>query len=490
MKNSDGLIYTMNDKDIEKKIEQYLSVREEEKNKLGEVFTPIQIIEEMLNKLPNKVWSNPELKWLDPASGIGNFFMIVYLRLMKGLEKWESNENKRKNWIIKNMLYMIEINPKNVKICKKIFGSKANICCADFLEDTEKCLKSFGFKSLSKDKFDIIIGNPPFQDDISNIKVSAAQGRHDIYPKFFIKSFDELLKDNGYLSFITPAKWRAPDKIGDLKEMWDIFVSNNPLFLKIYSPNETRKIFGGDALTRIDYYLIQKNAKYNNTIVIDEENKEHKINLRDWSFLPNYDIENIKNILTDEINGINGIKVIYHSSQFDKRKPYVSQTKNGSYKYPILHSHTIKDGNIFYWSNAKEVTGKNFVNMFVPKVILIKGVYAYPLNDYKGQYGMSNYSFGIPITSKKEGDDIVKAINSEEFKRLISATKWSSNFTDHNMFKYFKPDFYKYFLNNKDAKKIQQLARVHRQSKKTKRQTIKKGGKTKTLKNKSLFKFW
>ena len=439
----DGLIYTMNDKDIETKIEQYLSVREEEKNKHGEVFTPIKLIEEMLNKLPNKVWSNPELKWLDPASGIGNFFMIVYSRLFKGLEKWQSNEKKRGEWIIKNMLYMIEINPKNVKISKKIFGSRANICCADFLQDSEKC-----FKKFKTNNFDIIIGNPPFQNDISNIE-GGAQGRHDIYPKFFIKSV-ALLNDDGYLSFINPAKWRAPDKIGDLKEMWNIFVKQNPIFLKIYSAEETRKIFNGAALTRIDYYIMQKNKNYDNTIVIDEKNQEHKINLRDWNFLPNYDIDNIKNILTNEANGI---KIIYHSSQFDKRKPYVSETKKDSFNYPILHSHTKKEGNIFYWTNEKEVLGKKFVKMFgVPKVILIKGVYAYPMNDYKGEYGMSNYSFGLPISSKKEGDDIVKAINSEGFKRLISATKWSSNFTDHNMFKYFKPDFYKYFLKNKTKK--------------------------------------
>lgn len=438
---ADGLIHMMNDKDIEEKIEQYLSVREEEKNKHGEVFTPMHMIEEMLDKLPNKVWSNPNLKWLDPASGIGNFFMVVYLKLMKGLEKWETNIKKRSKWIIKNMLYMIEINTENIKVCKNIFGSKANICCANFLEDSEKCFKKFG-----TDKFDIIIGNPPFQDDVTGLE--GAQGRHDIYPKFFIKSFS-LLNNNGYLSFITPGKWRAPDKIGDLKEMWDIFVSNNALYLKIYSQEKTRKIFGGKALTRIDYYVIQKNAKYNNTIVVDEENKKYNINLRDWNFLPNFDITNIKKMLADKENGI---KVIYHSSQFDKRKPYVSESKKGSYKYPILHSHTIKDGNIFYWTNAKEITGKKFVNMFVPKVILIKGVYVYPLNDYKGEYGMSNYSFGLPISSKKEGDDIVKAINSDGFKRLISATKWSSNFTDHNMFRYFKQDFYKFFLKKKDNK--------------------------------------
>jgi hypothetical protein len=351
------------------------------------------------------------------------------------------------------------------------------------------------------DDFDIIVGNPPFQDEKSG---ETAQGGHDLYPKFFIKSF-ELLKNDGFLSFINPAKWRAPDKKGDLKQMWDIFLDNNALFLKIYGFDETKKIFRGGAVTRIDYYVLQKNTrKNNNTIIIDEENKEHKINLRDWNFLPNYDIDNIKHILTDQDNGI---KIIYSRGNYGNDKPHISKEKKGAFIYPVKHTHTIKDGDIFFWSN----TNKNG-HFGEKKVILGKGLYPYPYNDYKGDYGMSNYSFGIPITSKKQGDDIVKAINSERFNRLISATKWSSGFTDHNMFKYFKPEFYKYFLKDKQSTKIQAVTRGHQQRnktkkikagivklqavtrghqqrKKSKKQDTKKGGKNKTLK-KYNFKFW
>ena len=118
----DGIIHNMTNKDIEEKIEEYLPIREEEKNKHGEVFTPIALIEEMLNKLPSNVWSNPDLKWLDPANGVGNFPMVAYQKLMKGLKHWEPSDAKRSKHIIENMLYMVEINPKNVKISKKIFG--------------------------------------------------------------------------------------------------------------------------------------------------------------------------------------------------------------------------------------------------------------------------------------------------------------------------------------------------------------------------------
>jgi type I restriction-modification system DNA methylase subunit len=58
------------------------------KNKVnhGEVFTPFHIIEEMLDLLDEKDWSNPNLKWLDPANGIGNFTIIIIERLMNGLK--------------------------------------------------------------------------------------------------------------------------------------------------------------------------------------------------------------------------------------------------------------------------------------------------------------------------------------------------------------------------------------------------------------------
>jgi site-specific DNA-methyltransferase (adenine-specific) len=153
---TEGLIKQMNVKDIQDKIEEFLPIRKIEKNKNGEVFTPYILIEEMLDKLPKEVWSNPDLKWLDPANGIGNFPMVVYNKLMKGLEKEIENEEDRKEHIIKNMLHMVELNEKNVGVSRKIFGKDANIYCGDFLKADLN--KIFGIE-----KFDVIIGNPPYQ---------------------------------------------------------------------------------------------------------------------------------------------------------------------------------------------------------------------------------------------------------------------------------------------------------------------------------------
>ncbi|MFO0089665.1 MAG: N-6 DNA methylase [bacterium] len=99
-------------------IHDQLKPKQTEKKQFGEVFTPPSLVEEMLDKLPIEVWSNPKLKWFDPACGMGNFLIAVYLRLMDGLKVCIPDESERKKHILERQLYMSEINPKNVQVYK------------------------------------------------------------------------------------------------------------------------------------------------------------------------------------------------------------------------------------------------------------------------------------------------------------------------------------------------------------------------------------
>ncbi len=84
-----------NEKELLEFISERLKPKTIEKKKFGEVFTPIHLIDEMLDKLDecyqkeNKksIFENEKLKWFDPANGLGNFPICVYLRLMNGLKK-------------------------------------------------------------------------------------------------------------------------------------------------------------------------------------------------------------------------------------------------------------------------------------------------------------------------------------------------------------------------------------------------------------------
>jgi hypothetical protein len=422
---TNGLIKTMTIKDIQETIEEFLPVRKIEKDKYGEVFTPQELIEEILGKLPKDVWSNPDLKWLDPANGIGNFPMVAYTHLMEGLTEWETNEDKRSNHIIENMLYMVELNEKNVGVSKKIFGDKANIHCGDFLE--ADLHKIFGIE-----KFDIIMGNPPFNKERIHTTGTNA-GKTILWDKFIINSLD-LLINNGYLGFIHPANWRG---LGQQHHLWNIMSKKQVLYLHIYGTKYGLKFF--NVGSRFDLYVLQNKDNKQPTKIIDELGGEHSIRMNELSFLPNYNYNTIQKIITNEENGINVIyDTVYHSQKIHKQR-------NDTYVYPIVHTIT-KDGLGLWYANDN--TRGHFG---IPKLILNKNVKQYSFtkqNDYNGKMGMSELSFGIPISSKKEGDLILKAIDTPQFKEIIASTKWGAFQTDYRMFKFFKKDWYKYFINN------------------------------------------
>jgi site-specific DNA-methyltransferase (adenine-specific) len=150
-------IYERTSEEIDEYIKTNLPIKKLEKDKYGEVFTPPELINKLLDLYPKQIWSNPDIKWLEPSAGVGFIMIMIYQRLMNGLKNWETNDKKRSNHIIEKMLYMVELNVESCKKCKSIFGPTANIICNNFLEDFDK--------NNSNLMFDCIIGNPPFQDD-------------------------------------------------------------------------------------------------------------------------------------------------------------------------------------------------------------------------------------------------------------------------------------------------------------------------------------
>ena len=56
---------------------------EERKNELGEVFTPPELVEEILDQLPSETWTDPTKTFLEPSCGNGNFLVALKERLLK-----------------------------------------------------------------------------------------------------------------------------------------------------------------------------------------------------------------------------------------------------------------------------------------------------------------------------------------------------------------------------------------------------------------------
>ena len=397
------------------------------KNWYGEVFTPDILINELLDALPDRVWTNPNLRWLDPCAGTGQFFEAVLTRLMKTLAKMIPNERSRKHHIITRMLYMYELNPRNVAELRrrfikcdqrvKIFGDNlrtsntfCNIVSKNFLETTSPL------------RYDVIVANPPFQSPKS-ATYEGSVGNRTLWDKFVVHALRHC-QTKGIIAFITPSNWRRPEH-----PLYPILTQSNTLhYLHIYGKQDGKTLFG--VQSRFDLYVVSTETKISEKrslpIIIDEMGHKHlNINVASWPFLPNFAYRLVRKYMTPSPT----MPVIYHSSLYDARK--LSRHKTKKYRFPVIHTLTREGPGIWY---AQEKIG----HFGHPKVILNVNEKQYPINDYKGEYGMSQLSFGIPIQTKKEGEDIIARILSDEFQTILRATKWSAFQTDYRMFKYIR----------------------------------------------------
>ena len=228
-----------------------------------EVFTPPDLVNAMLDTLPANLWQNKEAKFLDPVCKSGVFLREIAKRLLKGLEKAIPNKEKRIAHIFKNQLYGIAITEltslmsRRSVYCSKDANSKYSVCnfpdeqgniryerlqhsfqngkctCCGAnesvygLEKRDETLETYAYnfihlisstdggkevednKTANKKlneilnmKFDVIIGNPPYQ--LSDGSGGSSDAAMPIYNRF-VEQAIKLNPTN--LIMIIPSKW-------------------------------------------------------------------------------------------------------------------------------------------------------------------------------------------------------------------------------------------------------------------------------------------
>ena len=434
-------------------IRNYLPVKDTEKKLFGEVFTPVELICEMLDKLPKEVWSNPELKWLDPANGVGNFPLVAYYRLMDGLKDVVKDREERSKHIIENMLYMVELNPINCKVCKKIFKmidgkANPNIVTGDFLEEFIKT-KNFRDKT---NKFDIVMGNPPYQ--AVSVNLVSKGGGNNLYTKF-IYGADKNLNENGYLLFINPPTYFSPGRSNNMNTMnlrKDIFNNYYHYYINL---EECSKHF--NVGSKFIYYLIQKNLNKNSSVeIICKYNKtiynttlSQELLIRDYlPYLLTHDclkiLDKVKNNDTDKLPIFNSpdnrsdkkhvLKKkndtdklpIFNSSVFDKRRPYVLK-KNKKETNEQYIKRAIENGYIYpIQATGVQVvySSKKCKNQNDKKVLMSRSGYLKPFYD-NGILGVGGHCLACLVKDEYEGNKIIQLLNSKLYTFYIETNKWS-----------------------------------------------------------------
>jgi tRNA1(Val) A37 N6-methylase TrmN6 len=332
---------------IEKQIESFENKKLLEKNKnynLGIIYTPTQVVDYMVsniikryfheifnsfNKYPskfnleelyNKLKRNPKvtekfsktiknIRILDPSCGSGRFLISIAEKLFQIYKKIEPELTnfEIKKAIIEKNLYGIEIENSALLISKlrlikwlfstypkKLISNEINIQklkIKNINQFIEKLNIDFNFFNLdfllqfNSDKFDIIIGNPPY---VENKKIKDHEFKNKLIKKYktayrlfdlsilFIERSLELLDNEGYLSLILPNKFLSADYgikirllILDESEIKEIInISSLPIFKNaatypiILSLKKAKKSKGNEVLIK----------KFNNLIDLINNN--------------------------------------------------------------------------------------------------------------------------------------------------------------------------------------------------------------------------
>jgi hypothetical protein len=148
------------------------------------------LVTEMLDQLPQTVWTDPTATFLDPAIGGGQFVREIERRLRAA-------------------------GHSDVSIASRVFGFEESMLHIRFAVNKYKLTGSYikksyeDFFNMTGMKFDVIVGNPPYNDN-----------NQGFWKEFAIKSM-ELVKPNGFVGLVTPNSWANGSHLNKPKNIFN-----------------------------------------------------------------------------------------------------------------------------------------------------------------------------------------------------------------------------------------------------------------------------
>lgn len=415
----------------------------------NEIFTPRHITERMIDDLLIDMnlsdFNQHPKKFLDLASKSGIYLLILYEKLL---------ENKVNDHIARNSLYAVTTSSIAYEFTRKVFElmkfpikNILDIDCAssyDLISELNRPyaaygLKQYFFKGDKNMKFDVVVGNPPYQENDNGKRDDGAANASasPLYHYFF-----DLAKkvSNGKIDLIFPARWLtgAGKGLGNFSKK----MLNDTHIKSISIYKDSSKIFPNTEIKGGVLYLIYDKNYDGKTQVnfSDSDGKSSKYkgylnSAESGVFIPYEELVSIlKKIRAKEDLSTNSIQTIVSG-----RKPFGLTTdffKNPSkYNFPPVHSlrEDAMDIEIIGLEKSKRITkyvSKNYPISAGLKLINNWKVFA-PYAYGSGAFGEAgpNLILGRP-----------RQISTETF---LAIGPFDTEFEANSFIKYFKTKFFR-----------------------------------------------
>lgn len=220
--------------------------------KTSQIFTPkriVQMMVDLLEKENPQIFENPNLKFIDLYTKSGLYLTELVKRLNVGLKTQIPDEAERVKHILEKQIYAVAPSEIIYAIAKdyiystdKVVSTDENLKMYDLVPSAQNGTVKVDLAEIYGDenlKFDVVIGNPPYQDESVGDSTSA--------PPIYHKFMDEAYKVADKVELITPARFLF--NAGQTPKSWNEKMLNDEHLKVLFYEQDGTKVFPNTTIT-------------------------------------------------------------------------------------------------------------------------------------------------------------------------------------------------------------------------------------------------